>query len=223
MRSTRSWPAPWTASSSSTPTTSRMPRPARCGSRARPAQIPLPASPPASPRSGVPRMAGANEAVLKMLGEIGHKDNIPEFIAKVKDKTSHIRLMGFGHRVYRNYDPRAKIMERTCHEVLNELGIKDEPLARPRDGAGAHRDDGPLFRRAQAVSERRFLFGHHPEGDWASRRACSRCSSPWPPAPSAGSASGRRWWKTRRTASAVPARYTPARRGATIVHASERG
>ncbi|MBW4023652.1 MAG: citrate (Si)-synthase [Proteobacteria bacterium] len=75
-----------------------------------------------------PAHGGANEAVLKMLGEIGHKDNIPEFIAKVKDKTSHIRLMGFGHRVYRNYDPRAKIMERTCHEVLNELGIRDEPL-----------------------------------------------------------------------------------------------
>jgi citrate synthase len=75
-----------------------------------------------------PAHGGANEAVLKMLGEIGHKDNIPDFIAKVKDKTSHIRLMGFGHRVYRNYDPRAKIMQRTCHEVLGELGIKDEPL-----------------------------------------------------------------------------------------------
>lgn len=75
-----------------------------------------------------PAHGGANEAVLKMLGEIGHKDNIPDFIAKVKDKSSHIRLMGFGHRVYRNYDPRAKIMQQTCHEVLDELGIKDEPL-----------------------------------------------------------------------------------------------
>jgi citrate synthase len=75
-----------------------------------------------------PAHGGANEAVLKMLAEIGHKDHIPDFIAKVKDKTSHIRLMGFGHRVYRNYDPRAKIMQRTCHEVLDELGIKDEPL-----------------------------------------------------------------------------------------------
>jgi citrate synthase len=75
-----------------------------------------------------PAHGGANEAVLKMLNEIGHKDNIPDFIARVKDKTSHIRLMGFGHRVYRNYDPRAKIMQQTCHEVLDELGIKDEPL-----------------------------------------------------------------------------------------------
>ena len=75
-----------------------------------------------------PAHGGANEAVLKMLGEIGHKDNIPAFIDKVKDKDSHVRLMGFGHRVYKNYDPRAKIMERTCHEVLAEMGIKDDPL-----------------------------------------------------------------------------------------------
>ena len=75
-----------------------------------------------------PAHGGANEAVLKMLGEIGHKDHIPDFIAKVKDKNSQVRLMGFGHRVYKNYDPRAKIMERTCHEVLAELGIKDDPL-----------------------------------------------------------------------------------------------
>jgi citrate synthase len=75
-----------------------------------------------------PAHGGANEAVLKMLGEIGHVERIPEFIARVKDKNSHIRLMGFGHRVYKNYDPRAKIMQRTCHEVLKELGIKDDPL-----------------------------------------------------------------------------------------------
>ena len=75
-----------------------------------------------------PAHGGANEAVLRMLTEIGHVDAIPEFIEQVKDKNSHIRLMGFGHRVYKNFDPRAKIMERTCHEVLGELGIKDDPL-----------------------------------------------------------------------------------------------
>ncbi len=75
-----------------------------------------------------PAHGGANEAVLKMLAEIGHKDNIPAFIEKVKDKESGVRLMGFGHRVYKNYDPRAKIMERTCHEVLAEMGIKGDPL-----------------------------------------------------------------------------------------------
>jgi citrate synthase len=63
-----------------------------------------------------------------MLGEIGHKDNIPEFIKQVKDKNSGVKLMGFGHRVYKNFDPRAKIMQATCHEVLDALGIKDEPL-----------------------------------------------------------------------------------------------
>ncbi|MBU6449891.1 MAG: citrate (Si)-synthase [Rhodospirillales bacterium] len=74
-----------------------------------------------------PAHGGANEAVLKMLGEIGHKDNIPDFIKQVKDKDSNVKLMGFGHRVYKNYDPRAKIMQKTCYEVLEELGIKDSP------------------------------------------------------------------------------------------------
>jgi citrate synthase len=75
-----------------------------------------------------PAHGGANEAALKMLGEIGTVDKIPAFIEKVKDKNSNIRLMGFGHRVYKNYDPRAKIMQQTAHEVLSELGIKDDPL-----------------------------------------------------------------------------------------------
>ena len=75
-----------------------------------------------------PAHGGANEAVLKMLGEIGTPDKIPQFIAEVKDKNSHTKLMGFGHRVYKNFDPRAKIMKESCHEVLEELGIKDEPL-----------------------------------------------------------------------------------------------
>ncbi len=75
-----------------------------------------------------PAHGGANEAVLKMLAEIGDAKNIPQFISEVKDKNSHTKLMGFGHRVYKNFDPRAKIMKETCHEVLAELGIKDEPL-----------------------------------------------------------------------------------------------
>lgn len=75
-----------------------------------------------------PAHGGANEAVLKMLAEIGDKKHIKTFISEVKDKNSHTKLMGFGHRVYKNYDPRAKIMQQTCYEVLEELGIKDEPL-----------------------------------------------------------------------------------------------
>jgi citrate synthase len=75
-----------------------------------------------------PAHGGANEAALHMLGEIGSVANIPAYIEKVKDKHSNVRLMGFGHRVYKNYDPRAKIMQQTAHEVLIELGIKDDPL-----------------------------------------------------------------------------------------------
>ncbi len=75
-----------------------------------------------------PSHGGANEAALDMLNEIGSVDRIPEFIARAKDKNDPFRLMGFGHRVYKNYDPRARVMQKTCHEVLNELGVKDDPL-----------------------------------------------------------------------------------------------
>ena len=75
-----------------------------------------------------PSHGGANEAVLNMLHEIGSVDNIPDFVKRVKDKNESVRLMGFGHRVYKNYDPRAKIMQQTCHEILDLLGIKNEPL-----------------------------------------------------------------------------------------------
>jgi len=75
-----------------------------------------------------PAHGGANEAVLTMLKEIGDKSRIPEFIKRAKDKNDNFRLMGFGHRVYKNYDPRARIMARTCSEVLKELNIKDNPL-----------------------------------------------------------------------------------------------
>jgi citrate synthase len=75
-----------------------------------------------------PAHGGANEAALNMLAEIGSVERIPEYINKAKDKNDPFRLMGFGHRVYKNYDPRAKVMQQTCHEVLGELGIKDDPL-----------------------------------------------------------------------------------------------
>ncbi|ABE40071.1 citrate synthase [Rhodopseudomonas palustris BisB5] len=75
-----------------------------------------------------PAHGGANEAALAMLKEIGSVENIPDFIARVKDKNSTVRLMGFGHRVYKNYDPRAKIMQQTCHEVLAETGHHGDPL-----------------------------------------------------------------------------------------------
>ena len=75
-----------------------------------------------------PAHGGANEAALNMLEEIGDASKIPEFIKQVKDKNSGAKLMGFGHRVYKNYDPRAKLMRETCYEVLNELGLENDRL-----------------------------------------------------------------------------------------------
>jgi citrate synthase len=75
-----------------------------------------------------PAHGGANEAALSMLEEIGTAERIPEFIERAKDRDDPFRLMGFGHRVYKNYDPRARIMQKTCHEVLGELGIRENPL-----------------------------------------------------------------------------------------------
>jgi len=75
-----------------------------------------------------PAHGGANEAALQMLIDIGDVSKIGEFIKQVKDKNSGVKLMGFGHRVYKNYDPRAKLMRETCYEVLNELGLHDDPL-----------------------------------------------------------------------------------------------
>ncbi len=75
-----------------------------------------------------PSHGGANEAVLKMLEEIGTKKRVPEFIKRAKNKDDPFRLMGFGHRVYKNFDPRAKILRQTAHEVLDDLGIKSDPL-----------------------------------------------------------------------------------------------
>ena len=77
-----------------------------------------------------PSHGGANEAVLEMLYEIGDESNIEEYIAKAKDKNDPFRLMGFGHRVYKNFDPRATVMRKICDEVLEELGVEDDPLFR---------------------------------------------------------------------------------------------
>jgi len=75
-----------------------------------------------------PAHGGANEACIRTLEEIGSVDRIPEYVLKAKDKNDPFRLMGFGHRVYKNYDPRAKVMQKVCHEVLDHLGIKNNTL-----------------------------------------------------------------------------------------------
>jgi citrate synthase len=75
-----------------------------------------------------PAHGGANEAVLKMLNQIGSKENIPEYVRRAKDKSDSFKLMGFGHRVYKNYDPRAKVMQKTCYEVLDQLHVQNPLL-----------------------------------------------------------------------------------------------
>jgi citrate synthase len=75
-----------------------------------------------------PAHGGANEACLKMLDEIKKKENIPKYVAKAKDNKDPYRIMGFGHRVYKNMDPRATEMQKMCHRVLNELDAQDEEL-----------------------------------------------------------------------------------------------
>lgn len=75
-----------------------------------------------------PAHGGANEACLRMLDQIGSVERIPEYVAKAKDKNDPFRIMGFGHRVYKNMDPRAAEMRKMCHRVLTELGLQNEPM-----------------------------------------------------------------------------------------------
>ncbi len=112
-----------------------------------------------------PSHGGANEAVLKMLADIGHVKNIPDFLEDVKDRNNHAKLMGFGHRVYKNYDPRARIIQKACHDVLSELGIKDDPLLDLAMELEKIALNDKALRRTQALSQRGLLFRHHPEGD----------------------------------------------------------
>jgi citrate synthase len=109
-----------------------------------------------------PAHGGANEAALNMLREIGTRDKIPEYIARAKDKNDPFRLMGFGHRVYKNYDPRAKVMQKTARGAQSWVS---DPMFEVALRAGADRAARPLFHREEAVPERRLLFGRDPVGD----------------------------------------------------------
>ena len=112
-----------------------------------------------------PAHGGANEACLKMLREIGTPDRIPEFIARAKDKDDPFRLMGFGHRVYKNFDPRAKVMKQSADEVLDLLGIENNPTLQVAKELERIALEDELLHRAEALPERRLLFGHHPRRD----------------------------------------------------------
>ena len=110
-----------------------------------------------------PLHGGANEAVLRMLNEIGSVAKVPEFIKRVKSGEGHSRLMGFGHRVYKSYDPRAKVIKKIADLVFD--GHRQEPAARDRARARADRAPGRLLRQPQALSERRLLLRPDLPGD----------------------------------------------------------
>ena len=137
-----------------------------------------------------PAHGGANQACLEMLREIGTPDRIPEYIAKAKDKDDPFRLMGFGHRVYKNFDPRAKVMKQSADEVLELLGIQNNPTLQDGQGAREDRAGGRVLRREEALSRTSISTRASSSTPWASRPRCSRRSSPWP-VPWAGSASGK--------------------------------
>ena len=109
-----------------------------------------------------PAHGGANEAVLKMLSRIGSPGRIPEFIARAKDKSDPFRLMGFGHRIYKNYDPRAKIMQRTAREVFSQLQV-DDPLLDVAHELERIALSDEYFVKRELFPKYRFLFRHHPE------------------------------------------------------------
>ena len=163
-RSIQCWRAPCAASSSCTPTMSRTRRPPRCGSRARRAPIPSPASRRASPVCGVPPMAAPTKRRWRCCEEIGSVDRIPEYLKRAKDKSDPFRLMGFGHRVYKNYDPRAKIMQKTCHEVLEAVGHGNDPILKVALELERIALIRRLLHREEALSQYRLLFRHHAEG-----------------------------------------------------------
>ncbi len=112
-----------------------------------------------------PAHGGANQACLEMLREIGTPDRIPEFIARAKDKNDPFRLMGFGHRVYKNFDPRAKVMKQSADEVLDLLGVQNNPTLQVAKELERIALEDAYFDREEALPERRLLLGHHPRRD----------------------------------------------------------
>jgi hypothetical protein len=110
-----------------------------------------------------PAHGGANEACLQMLEEIGDVSRVGEYIKRAKDKNDSFKLMGFGHRVYKNFDPRAKLMRKVCAEVLGTRP-GERPPVQAGHGTGEDRPGRSVLRREEALPERRLLLGHRAEG-----------------------------------------------------------
>ena len=112
-----------------------------------------------------PAHGGANQACLEMLKEIGTPDRVDEYVKKAQDKNDSFRLMGFGHRVYKNYDPRATVMQETAKEVLELLGVEDNPILQVAQALEKRALEDRVLHREETVPERRLLLGHHPGSD----------------------------------------------------------
>jgi hypothetical protein len=125
-----------------------------------------------------PAHGGANQACLEMLREIGTPDRIPEFIARAKDKNDPFRLMGFGHRVYKNFDPRAKVMKESADEVLDLLGIENNPTLQVAKELEKIALEDPISRRRSSIPTS-ISIPASSSTRWASRPRCSRRSSRW--------------------------------------------
>ena len=121
---------------------------------------------------------GANEAVIVMLEEIGDAKNIKKFVERAKDKQDPFRLMGFGHRVYKNYDPRAKIIYKACHDLLDDMDV-NQPLFEIAMELERIALEDDYFHRAQALPERRFPTRGSSTRRSIFRRACSQICSRW--------------------------------------------
>jgi citrate synthase len=160
-----------------------------------------------------PAHGGANEAALNMLREIGTPDKIPHYIERAKDKNDPFRLMGFGHRVYKNYDPRATVMQKTVREVFDALKVKD-PVFETALSLRKSRSTIDYFQRKEAVPERRFLLGHHPLGDRLPDHHVHRALRAGPHR-GLGCAVERDDLRSRRRSSAVRASSTQGPRSAT--------
>ena len=161
-----------------------------------------------------PRHGGANQEVIEMLQAIAAEGiSASEFVERAKSKDDTSRLMGFGHRVYKNFDPRAKIIKKACFDVLDRLGVH-EPAARDRRRARGARAQGRLLHRAQALPERRLLLGRDLQRDrHAGEHVHARSSRSG--ACRAGSRSGSRCTSSA-TRSGARARSTPARAERTV-------
>ena len=180
MYQTRFWFAPWTPYSPCTPITSRTPRPRPSVWPARPVPTRSPALLPASPVCGARRTVVPMKPALQMLEEIGDVSRVPEFIARAKDKNDSFKLMGFGHRVYKNFDPRATLMRKRLQRSADRTGSRKRPSVQAGHGTRAHRPGRSVLRREESSTRTSTSTRASSRRRSAFRPKCSPASLRWP-------------------------------------------